>query len=116
MTKWTIAVEHVRIESAKPFDEVRAALERSVPHVIGAQMRAGRFGGTCMKASATIHASPAAGAPTELDPVSTAISPPRRGTRNGVAIPVHSLQGQDPGFGQCAIHDGHHLLAGMVDG
>jgi uncharacterized protein (DUF302 family) len=33
MTKWTIAVEHVRIESTKSFADVRAALERSVPHL-----------------------------------------------------------------------------------
>jgi len=33
MTKHTIAVEHVRMESAKSFAEVRAALERIVPHV-----------------------------------------------------------------------------------
>jgi hypothetical protein len=33
MTKQTIAVEHVRIESAKSFADVRAALERSVPHL-----------------------------------------------------------------------------------
>jgi uncharacterized protein (DUF302 family) len=33
MTKWTIAVEHVRIESEKSFAEVRAALEQSVPHL-----------------------------------------------------------------------------------
>jgi uncharacterized protein (DUF302 family) len=31
MTKRTIAVEHIRIESAKSFADVRAALERSVP-------------------------------------------------------------------------------------
>src|SRR6202795_3603881 len=33
MSKQTIAVEHVRIESAKSFADVRAALERSVPHL-----------------------------------------------------------------------------------
>jgi hypothetical protein len=33
MTEQTIAVEHVRIESAKSFAEVRAALERIVPHL-----------------------------------------------------------------------------------
>src|ERR1700738_1114020 len=33
MIKQTIAVEHIRIESAKPFADVRAALERSVPHL-----------------------------------------------------------------------------------
>jgi hypothetical protein len=33
MTKQTIAVEHVRIESAKAFADVRAALERTVPHL-----------------------------------------------------------------------------------
>jgi hypothetical protein len=33
MTKQTIAVEHVRIESAKSFADVRAALERSVPRL-----------------------------------------------------------------------------------
>jgi len=33
MRKHTIAVEHVQIESAKSFAEVRAALERSVPHL-----------------------------------------------------------------------------------
>jgi len=33
MTKHTIAVEHVRIESAKSFAEVRAALERIVPQL-----------------------------------------------------------------------------------
>jgi hypothetical protein len=33
MTKQTIAVEHVRIESAKPFADVRAALERTVPRL-----------------------------------------------------------------------------------
>ena len=33
MTKQTITVEHVRIESPKPFADVRAALERTVPHV-----------------------------------------------------------------------------------
>jgi hypothetical protein len=31
MTKQTVAVEHIRIESAKSFADVRAALERSVP-------------------------------------------------------------------------------------
>jgi hypothetical protein len=31
MIKQTIVVEHIRIESAKPFTDVRAALERSVP-------------------------------------------------------------------------------------
>ena len=30
MIKQTIVVEHIRIESAKPFADVRAALERSV--------------------------------------------------------------------------------------
>lgn len=33
MTKQTIALEHVRIESAKSFADVRAALERSVPRL-----------------------------------------------------------------------------------
>jgi uncharacterized protein (DUF302 family) len=33
MSKQTIAVEHVRIESAKSFADVRAALERSVPRL-----------------------------------------------------------------------------------
>src|ERR1700682_6259609 len=33
MIKQTIAVEHIRIESAKPFADVRAALERSVPRL-----------------------------------------------------------------------------------
>jgi hypothetical protein len=33
MTEQTIAVEHVRIESAKSFADVRAALERIVPHL-----------------------------------------------------------------------------------
>jgi hypothetical protein len=33
MTKQTIAVEHMRVESAKSFADVRAALERSVPHL-----------------------------------------------------------------------------------
>ena len=33
MTNQTIAVEHIRIESAKSFADVRAALERSVPHL-----------------------------------------------------------------------------------
>jgi uncharacterized protein (DUF302 family) len=33
VTKDIIAVEHIRIESAKPFADVRAALERSVPHL-----------------------------------------------------------------------------------
>jgi uncharacterized protein (DUF302 family) len=33
MTKQTVAVEHIRIESAKSFADVRAALERSVPHL-----------------------------------------------------------------------------------
>src|SRR6202022_4254601 len=33
MTKQTIVVEHIRIESAKSFADVRAALERSVPHL-----------------------------------------------------------------------------------
>ena len=33
MTKRTIAVEHIRIESAKSFADVRAALERSVPRL-----------------------------------------------------------------------------------
>jgi hypothetical protein len=33
MTKQTIAVEHIRIESVKSFGDVRAALERSVPHL-----------------------------------------------------------------------------------
>jgi hypothetical protein len=33
MTKQTITVEHVRIESAKAFADVRAALERTVPHL-----------------------------------------------------------------------------------
>ena len=33
MTKQTVAVEHIHIESAKSFADVRAALERSMPHV-----------------------------------------------------------------------------------
>ena len=33
MIKQTIVVEHIRIESAKSFADVRAALERSVPHL-----------------------------------------------------------------------------------
>jgi uncharacterized protein (DUF302 family) len=33
ITNKTIAVEHVRVESAKSFDEVRAALERAVPRL-----------------------------------------------------------------------------------
>jgi hypothetical protein len=33
MAKQTIAVEHIRIESSKSFADVRAALERSVPHL-----------------------------------------------------------------------------------
>jgi hypothetical protein len=33
MTKQTITIEHVRIESAKPFADVHAALERTVPHL-----------------------------------------------------------------------------------
>src|SRR5258705_2082299 len=33
MTKQTIALEHIRIESTKSFADVRAALERSVPHL-----------------------------------------------------------------------------------
>src|ERR1700722_20367667 len=33
ITHETIAVEHVRVESAKAFDEVRAALERAVPRL-----------------------------------------------------------------------------------
>ena len=33
MTNQTIAVEHIRIESAKSFADVRAALERTVPHL-----------------------------------------------------------------------------------
>jgi hypothetical protein len=33
MTKQTIAVEHVRIESAKSCADVRAALERTVPRL-----------------------------------------------------------------------------------
>lgn len=33
MTKRTVAVEHVRIESAKPFADVRAALERTLPRL-----------------------------------------------------------------------------------
>src|SRR5262252_2964889 len=32
-TNQTIAVEHIRIESAKSFADVRAALERTVPHL-----------------------------------------------------------------------------------
>src|SRR6202790_1985460 len=32
-TKQSIAVEHIRIESVKSFSDVRAALERSVPHL-----------------------------------------------------------------------------------
>src|SRR5258705_9935376 len=33
MTKQAIAVQHIRIESAKSFADVRATLERSVPHL-----------------------------------------------------------------------------------
>jgi hypothetical protein len=33
MTKQTVAVEHIRIESAKSFADVRAALDRSVSHL-----------------------------------------------------------------------------------
>jgi len=33
MSKRTIAVEHIRIESAKSFADVRAALEMTVPHL-----------------------------------------------------------------------------------
>ena len=33
LTKQTVAVEHVRLESAKSFAEVRAELERTVPHL-----------------------------------------------------------------------------------
>ena len=33
MTKQTIEVEHIRIESARSFADVRAALERSVPRL-----------------------------------------------------------------------------------
>jgi hypothetical protein len=33
MTKQTFVVDHIRIESAKSFADVRAALERSVPHL-----------------------------------------------------------------------------------
>jgi Domain of unknown function DUF302 len=33
MIKRTVAVEHIHIESAKSFADVRAALERSVPHL-----------------------------------------------------------------------------------
>lgn len=33
MTKQTVAVEHIHIESAKSFADVRAALERNVPHL-----------------------------------------------------------------------------------
>jgi hypothetical protein len=33
MTKQTVAVGHIHIESAKSFADVRAALERSVPHL-----------------------------------------------------------------------------------
>src|SRR6202035_5862554 len=33
MIKQTIVVEHIHIESAKSFADVRAALERSVPHL-----------------------------------------------------------------------------------
>jgi len=33
MTKKTISVEHIRIESEKSFADVRAALERSVPQL-----------------------------------------------------------------------------------
>ena len=33
VTKKTVAVEHIRIESAKPYSDVRAALERSVPRL-----------------------------------------------------------------------------------
>ena len=33
LTKQTVAVEHVRLESAMSFAEVRAALERTVPHL-----------------------------------------------------------------------------------
>ena len=33
MTKRTIVIEHIRIESAKPFADVRAALERTLPRL-----------------------------------------------------------------------------------
>jgi hypothetical protein len=33
MTTQTITVEHVRVESAKSFPDVRAALERTLPHL-----------------------------------------------------------------------------------
>ena len=33
MAKQTISVEHVRVESGKSFADVRAALERTVPHL-----------------------------------------------------------------------------------
>jgi len=33
VTRQTIAVEHVRIESAKSFADVRAALERTLPQL-----------------------------------------------------------------------------------
>jgi hypothetical protein len=38
MTTQTITVEHVRVESAKSFPDVRAALERTLPHLELAQL------------------------------------------------------------------------------
>jgi uncharacterized protein (DUF302 family) len=40
MAKQTISVEHVRIESAKSFADVRAALERAVPRLDPSLMKA----------------------------------------------------------------------------
>jgi Domain of unknown function DUF302 len=40
ITKETIAIEHVRVESAKSFAEVRAALERTVPQLDPSLVRA----------------------------------------------------------------------------
>jgi Domain of unknown function DUF302 len=45
-TNQTIAVEHIRIESAKPFADVRAALERSVPPLNLGVVKALREGDT----------------------------------------------------------------------
>jgi uncharacterized protein (DUF302 family) len=40
MTTQTITVEHVRVESTKSFSEVRAALERTVPHLDSSLVKA----------------------------------------------------------------------------
>jgi len=45
MTRRTISVEHIRIESAKSFADVRAALERSVPQLDPGILRALADGG-----------------------------------------------------------------------